>query len=346
VKTNGRLSLAEGFGEAGGPQLAFGDSAADPNSVSQLDATIFLSPDGCTPGTDGEWSGGYGSACLGGGSVFASIYGDRAFVTALQEGVTVESPRQVDPEPFIPEAEVTRGLARVPLTFPDGSAVTLTYPSTFGLVAHGVQPDTAYESKRTGLVPIMFVHGPAGAEGRYLRGVSPVASEAGPDGEVVPLWEAVPLHESSIDPTHWLVRHAGSWTILIGVRDPVVADEVAASVDVHVSVTGMPWIEPLGGYSLSPFAGEGGGTVLTIGDLEPSPRSQRLIPDFANFATVEITPRPCNATLEERSLDVNGQNLYGTLCLADGRVIASVYAERAFADGLIDTMRIDTYEPA
>lgn len=94
VDVVGPIELAEGFGEAEGAQLAFGDAVAEPDTVSQLDAVIFLSPDGCTPATDSEFSGGYGSECLGGGNVFASIYGDRDFVTRLNEGLRVEDFRQ------------------------------------------------------------------------------------------------------------------------------------------------------------------------------------------------------------------------------------------------------------
>lgn len=280
----------------------------------------------------------------------ANIYGDRAFVASVIDGLRIEDVQlpatDPDPVPFVPETQAAGGVTRASLTFPDGSAVSLAYPSAFGLVDHGVQPDTAYENKRTGLVPIMFVHGPAGAEGRYLRGVSPVANAVGPDGESVPLWEAVPLHESSIDPTHWLVRRAGSWSVLVGVRDPMLADEVAASIAVHLAETGMPWIQPLGEFSLSPFAGEGGGTVLTIGDREPSPRSLRLDRDFANFATIEITPRTCDERIEERSLDVDGKNLFGTLCRAAGRVIVSIHAERTFANGLLENLRVEDFRQA
>ena len=95
VEVVGPVELAEGSGEAGGAQLAFGDGSAEPDPVSQLDAMIFLSPDGCTSATNGAWSGGYGSACLGDGGVFASVYGDRAFVTAVQNGLRVEDFRQM-----------------------------------------------------------------------------------------------------------------------------------------------------------------------------------------------------------------------------------------------------------
>jgi hypothetical protein len=94
VDVVGPIELAEGFGEAGGAQLAFGDGSAEPDTVSQLDALILLSPDGCTSATNGAWSGGYGSTCLGEGSVFASIYGDREFVTGVIEGLRVEDFRQ------------------------------------------------------------------------------------------------------------------------------------------------------------------------------------------------------------------------------------------------------------
>ena len=89
VEVVGPIRLAQGFGEAGGAQLALGDGTAEPDTVSQLDALILLSPDGCKPATDSEFSGGYGSACLGDGNVFASIYGDREFVTGVQ-GVLLE----------------------------------------------------------------------------------------------------------------------------------------------------------------------------------------------------------------------------------------------------------------
>lgn len=95
VEAVGPIALAKGFGEAEGPQLAFGDATAEPDIVSQLDAMIFLSPDGCTSATNGAWSGGYGSTCLGEGSVFASIYGDREFVSSVISGLRVEEFRQV-----------------------------------------------------------------------------------------------------------------------------------------------------------------------------------------------------------------------------------------------------------
>jgi hypothetical protein len=90
VEVVGPLALAKGFGEAEGPRLALGDAAAEPDAVSQLDAAIFLSPDGCDPATIGS-----SSACLGGGSVFASIYGGREFVESVVDGLRVEHFRKM-----------------------------------------------------------------------------------------------------------------------------------------------------------------------------------------------------------------------------------------------------------
>lgn len=90
VEASGPLELAEGFGESEGATLSIGDATGDPETTS-LDATIFLSPDGCSPGSEVSPSGQYGSSCLAGQSVFASIYGDRPlFVQAVVEGLSVE----------------------------------------------------------------------------------------------------------------------------------------------------------------------------------------------------------------------------------------------------------------
>jgi hypothetical protein len=87
----GEAELARGFGEAGGPQLAFGDSRPEDDIVSQLDATIFLGLSRCG-GFEAEVSSDYGAACLGNGNVFASIYGMRGggFVARVIAGLEVE----------------------------------------------------------------------------------------------------------------------------------------------------------------------------------------------------------------------------------------------------------------
>jgi hypothetical protein len=90
VEASGPISLAEGFGEAEGPQLGIGDGAADPSRTS-LDPLILLSPDGCGLGDDKiSPSAGYASLCLGGGAVFASVYGDPSFIRRAFDTLAVE----------------------------------------------------------------------------------------------------------------------------------------------------------------------------------------------------------------------------------------------------------------
>ena len=89
VVATGEAELARGFGEAGGPQLAFGDSRPEADIVSQLDSTIFLGLSRCG-GFETEVSSDYGAICLGDGRVFASIYGDREFVASVIDGLRVE----------------------------------------------------------------------------------------------------------------------------------------------------------------------------------------------------------------------------------------------------------------
>jgi hypothetical protein len=90
VSTSGPIGLARGFGEAEGPQLGIGDGSADPSRTS-LDPLILLSPQGCGAGDDEiSPSGEYASMCLAGGSLFASVYGDRPTVQAIVEGLGAE----------------------------------------------------------------------------------------------------------------------------------------------------------------------------------------------------------------------------------------------------------------
>jgi hypothetical protein len=88
VEAVGPVALATGFGEAEGPELAIGDATPEPDRVSQLDAVIFLSPDGCNGGSD--VSGTYASLCLADGNLFASIYGDPEFVHSVFDGLRAE----------------------------------------------------------------------------------------------------------------------------------------------------------------------------------------------------------------------------------------------------------------
>lgn len=93
IDVSGESDLAEGSGNAGGPELTFGDESPDPFLVSQLEELLILSPDGCDPATAEPFSGGYGSICLGDGAVFGNIYGHREFGMGVTEGLLVQDLR-------------------------------------------------------------------------------------------------------------------------------------------------------------------------------------------------------------------------------------------------------------
>jgi hypothetical protein len=50
---------------------------------------VLLSPEGCPP-SQREVSAEYAALCLGDGSVFASVYGSRDFVSGVADGLVVE----------------------------------------------------------------------------------------------------------------------------------------------------------------------------------------------------------------------------------------------------------------
>ncbi|MCI0634133.1 MAG: hypothetical protein L0206_09515 [Actinobacteria bacterium] len=91
VITTGAVHLAEYAGEDEGPVLAFGDAQPDPSIVSDLDALIFLSPDPCSGGPAFDDPPESASICLADGQVFASIYGDVAFLNSVLDGLRVEA---------------------------------------------------------------------------------------------------------------------------------------------------------------------------------------------------------------------------------------------------------------
>ena len=90
VRANGRLALADGFGESEGPVLTIGDRFPDPD-ITPIGNHFFLSPDGCIEDGSDMSLDGYGSNCLANGNVFVSIYGGRDFVSAVIDGVRIEN---------------------------------------------------------------------------------------------------------------------------------------------------------------------------------------------------------------------------------------------------------------
>jgi len=254
---------------------------------------------------------------------------------------------EVEPSPFVPEAVIDGGVARVALTFPNGATATLVYPAPLDLAGFGVQPDNTYTSGAdtsvgggTALLPIVFIHGPIGAEHDYVAGSEPIRSITGAGGTRLELWEAIPQGASSIEADHWLLHRVDAWTVLIGVAGAATADDAATSLLVHAGTTGMPWIEARNGFELSPFAGELGGTNLTIGDIEPAPNLTSF--DDPDFPFIEIHFFECR----DGSRDVSADGEHATLCTGGGHVAITLSGERDRVQPLLDGIRIEDFRPA
>jgi hypothetical protein len=76
AETSGPIALSEESGEGEASMLAIG---------STLDPSIFLWIEPCRDGGTTGGSGAYGSACLAGGRIFASVYGRTPFIDAIVE---------------------------------------------------------------------------------------------------------------------------------------------------------------------------------------------------------------------------------------------------------------------
>jgi hypothetical protein len=185
---SGPLALASLGGEGEGPELSIGPGFGDPEA---RDGLIDLNSGGCSGPAAGELapSEQYYSRCFD-GQISMNVTGDPPFVRAVRDGVTVTYSQPIQPAPFVPVAQVADGIARVPVTFPDGATATLVYPAPLDLAGFGVQPDNTYTTGAdtsvgggTGLLPIVFIHGPIGVEHNYVSGSEPIRLIEGPGGE-------------------------------------------------------------------------------------------------------------------------------------------------------------------
>jgi hypothetical protein len=193
----------------------------------------------------------------------------------------------------------------------------------------------------------MFIHGPPGVEHDYVIGSGPERRIAGPVAEAggpIGLWRSVPLGESSIDPVYWLLYRRGSWTILVGVPTKTIAQGVADSLIPHIDDTGMPWIEARAPFELSPFAGEGGGTNLAIGDLEPSPRSTfSAEPDFP-FIDIRYNHVDCRNDSAEFTQGNGGA--FASVCTGGGVIRIDLAGRTDLVREIAEGFRVEDFQPA
>jgi hypothetical protein len=169
------------------------------------------------------------------------------FAGAAHEGganaLWVYKPALDGPSGFVPHTERRGTRTVMPLTFPDGTHVVLSYPEWLHLAELGVQPDVSYLHRNDPAprYPLGFYFG------ALPEGVGPV------------------------------VARTGRWTITAPGRAEDL-DVLRRSIRVRETPDGLVALEPLPPLELAREFGEGGGSQLALGDLAPDPAHSSLDP--------------------------------------------------------------------
>jgi hypothetical protein len=176
---------------------------------------------------------------------------------------------------FVPESTDEGERTLLPLVFPDGHRMVLSYPRHLDLAGLGVQPDVSYlyRDDPAARFALTFVHG------------------------------AVAARPSEV------ALYAGSWTILAPLRDPGEKEVVERSLRAHETPEGFPVVEALPPLGLSDEFGEGGGVQLAFADLDPKPNVVSSLDPMIEVAPVE------NCRLSRDGNDAEIGDSYGARCL-------------------------------
>jgi hypothetical protein len=207
---------------------------------------------------------------------------------------------------FVPEAPHRGERAVLPLTFPDGSRIVLSYPARLRLAELGVQPDVSYLYREDSAAryPLTFLYG--------------VPSHAASAGEIV--------------------LRTGAWTIVAPIRDSAARDEVARSLSVHETVEGFVVVEAATPLALSHEFGEGGGVMLAFGDGDPAPaRVTSLDP------LIELAPGDCGGNDTDVE-GVGGSTSHGSTCLG-GRIYVGIYGNSQFIEAVLSGLELEEWQP-
>lgn len=265
-----------------------------------------------------------------------------AYRPSADETSPAEDPAPtVEPTPFVPEVTVEDDLARVDVTFPDGSAAMLVYPAELELASGGIQPDVSYVwiDDPPPRHPIVFLNGPPGVEAEFVEG-DPRATLPLPGGAEATVWVASGSQFTRHrDIGWWLAYRTDSWTILASLGQESDADVLSGSLSVAETETGFPFVTASGPVALAEGFGESEGPVLTIGDANPTPD---LVSDLFD-GTIFLSADGCTGGPE---FDPEHLDYYGSNCLGEGSVFASIYGDPDFIRAVLDGLRVEAFTPA
>jgi hypothetical protein len=238
---------------------------------------------------------------------------------------------------FVPEVTLDGTVARVNVTFPDGSAATVSYPSELDLASRGLQPDVSYvwRDDPPSRHPIVFLHGPLGVEERYVEGDEPTETFPLPGGGgEAALWPASETKSYRLkDIRWWLVYRTESWSALASLRSEGDAEALSSALTVHEAEPGLPFVITTGPVHLAEHAGEDEGPVLAFGDAQPDPS---MVSDLD--ALIFLSPEACSGGPE-----FDSPPDYASNCLADGNAFAGIYGDSRFIRAVLDGLRVESF---
>jgi hypothetical protein len=216
------------------------------------------------------------------------------------------APSALVPKTFTPEAQHRGERDVLPLTFPDGSRIVVSYPAKLGLAELGVQPDVSYlyRDDSAARYPLTFLYG--------------VPSHAPAEGEVV--------------------LRAGAWTVVAPIREPTARDDVVGSLSVEETAEGFVVVEAAAPLALSHEFGEGGGVMLALGDHNPAPSIVTSLDPL-----IELAPSECGG---DRDIEgVGGSISHGDRCLG-GRIYVGIYGKRQFIEAALAGLELEEWQQA
>lgn len=238
--------------------------------------------------------------------LFVGAYDEAGTDSAWAYRPGVATTPSLGPATFVPEAQ-HRGVRDVlPLTFPDGSRIVLSYPAALRLADLGVQPDVSYLYREDSAAryPLTFLYG---------------APSSGAGANEV-------------------VLRAGAWTVVAPVRDSAARDEVVRSLSAHETAEGFAVVDATAPLALSHEFGEGGGVMLALGDGDPAPAKVTSLDPL-----IELAPGDCGR--ESAIEGIGGSLSHGSTCLG-GRVYVGIYGKRPFIEAVLSGLELEGWQPA
>jgi hypothetical protein len=259
---------------------------------------------------------------------------DTKMFAYVPPGEVAQPSTEEEATPFVPATQSVADEIRMPVVFPDGTRATLVFPSELGLEEMGVQPDVSYlyreDAGPESLFEIIFLHDPNASIRTYVDGLEPITTiDRGPEIWMMSdEWDARNQLQGV-----WIRLRLESWTVLVASTTVEQAVSVADYLRLRETPSGFPLVEAVGPLALAEGFGETEGAVLGIADTYPDPNESPA------GEVIFLSPDGCNG-----ETSVSGK--YGSLCLANVRIFASIYGDRTFVRAVVGGLRVEDFRPA